>query len=197
MDKMVHGSIQKANENDCRVEGLKPALLLRQHWKLFAESGLREPVMDLACGDGHNGIFLAGRGIPVVLIDRSTSRLHEARNTARKAGISIDIRQMDLERENTDPLSAFSLAGVIVFRYLHRPLIPTIREIIKAGGILIYETFTVAQRKYGRPRNPDHLLKSGELRDWFSDWEVLHDFEGEKVDPQRAVAQLVCRKPRL
>ena len=30
-------------------------------------------------------------------------------------------------------------------------------------SILIYETFAVGNEKYGRPTNPDYLLKSGEL----------------------------------
>jgi hypothetical protein len=61
--------------------------------------------------------------------------------------------------------------------------------------LLIYETFTVEQRKFGKPRNPDFLLNPGELLKLFKDWEVIHFFEGIKENPRRAVAQLVCRKP--
>jgi hypothetical protein len=69
------------------------------------------------------------------------------------------------------------------------------RKGLRPGGLLVYETFTVEQAAFGRPRNPDHLLHPGELQQTFADWEVLHSFEGLKENPLRAVAQLVCRKP--
>jgi hypothetical protein len=62
-------------------------------------------------------------------------------------------------------------------------------------GLLIYETFTAEQPRFGKPRNPDYLLQSGELGHMFADWEVIHSFEGIKENPTRAVAQLVARKP--
>jgi hypothetical protein len=34
-----------------------------------------------------------------------------------------------------------------------------------ANGIFLYETFAIGNEVYNRPRNPDHLLKSGELLD--------------------------------
>ncbi len=45
------------------------------------------------------------------------------------------------------------------------------------------------------PHNPDFLLKPGELSGWFKDWQVIHYFEGLLENPQRAMAQIVCRKP--
>jgi tellurite methyltransferase len=101
---------------------------------------------------------------------------------------------VDLEREGIDPLPQDSYGGILVFRYLHRPLIPSIRKALGKGGILIYETFTVEQPKFAKPHNPDFLLKPGELHHWFEDWDIIHAFEGIKDDPKRAVAQIVCRK---
>ena len=34
---------------------------------------------------------------------------------------------------------------------------------VAPGGVLIYETFARGNEKFGRPRNPDHLTKPGEL----------------------------------
>jgi tellurite methyltransferase len=173
---------------------ITPAPLLAQYWPLFQESAQLGPVIDLACGLGRNGLFLATRGIPVILIDRSADRLEDARQLARNAGVEADMRPMDLEQENADPLEGLAAGGILVFRYLHRPLIPAIQRSIRAGGILMYETFTRDQQRFGKPRNPDHLLKPLELRGWFQDWEVLHYFEGVKENPPRAVAQIVCRQ---
>jgi hypothetical protein len=95
-----------------------------------------------------------------------------------------------------NPLPEDFYKGILVFRYLHRPLIPCINKALIKGGILIYETFTIEQPKFGKPHNPEFLLNPGELLEWFKDWEIIHHFEGIKEDPKRAVAQIVCRKPR-
>jgi tellurite methyltransferase len=172
----------------------KPASLLADYWPLFQKAGRLGPVIDLACGQGRNGLFLAAKDIPVVLIDRSDVRLAEARHLARQSGVEVDIRRLDLEKAGADPLEGLGAGGVMVFRYLHRPLIPAIRRAIRAGGILMYETFTQDQRRFGKPRNPDHLLKPQELKGWFQDWQILYYFEGFKKKPPRAVAQIVCCK---
>jgi tellurite methyltransferase len=172
----------------------KPAALLAEYWTLFQKAVHLGPVIDLACGKGRNGLFLAANGIPVVLIDRSGDRLAEARFQARQAGVAADIRQSDLEKAGFDPLADLAAGGIMVFRYLHRPLIPAIRRSIRPGGILIYETFTRDQRRLGKPRNNAYLLKPLELKGWFRDWRILHYFECIKENPPRAVAQIVCRK---
>ncbi len=175
----------------------KPAPLLAEFWSLFQRAAHLGPVIDLACGRGHNGLFLAAEGIPVVLIDRSGDRLAQARQLARQAGLAVDIRPLDLEKAGADPLADLTAGGIMVFRYLHRPLIPAIRRCIRTGGILMYETFTQDQRQFGKPHNPDFLLQPQELKGWFRDWQLLHYFEGIKEKPARAVAQIVCRKPSL
>ena len=169
--------------------------MLIGHIGLFSEASPKGPILDLACGDGHNGIFLATKGLDVVLVDISEEALGKARRLADQQGVSILSRQVDLEQEGVNPLEEEFYAGIVVFRYLHRPLIPCIRKAIAAGGLLLYETYTVDQPRFGRPRNPAFLLKPGELRGWFSDWTILHYFEGILEDPPRSVAQIVCRRP--
>ncbi len=174
---------------------LKPAQLLLDHWVLLEKEQPDGPVLDLACGDGHNGVFLAGKGFSVSCWDVSSDALSRARRSAADYGVEIVFRQVDLEREGDNPLPKDAFEGIVVFRYLHRPLIDCIKKALKKGGILIYETFNVDQPKFGKPRNPDFLLKQGELSEWFADWDILHHFEGIMSSPERAVAQIVCRKP--
>ena len=171
-----------------------PADLLREYSHFFTEGELPGPILDLAGGDCHNGIFLAAKGLPVVCCDRAEEALVRAKMIADELGVAIERRQVDLEVEGVNPLPENYYGGIMVFRYLHRPLITCIKKALKAGGILIYETFTVEQPRFGKPHNPDYLLKPGELRGWFNDWEVIYYFEGIKDNPQRAVAQIVCRK---
>jgi SAM-dependent methyltransferase len=177
------------------ISPLKPDQLLRDYWVLLKNEQHRGSVLDLACGDGHNGIFLAGKGFSVSCWDVSSNALSRAKRSAADHGVEITFQQVDLEREGDNPLPKDAFEGIVVFRYLHRPLIDGIKKSLKNGGILIYETFTVNQVKFGKPHNPDFLLKQGEMSRLFADWNILHHFEGIKSAPERAIAQIVCRKP--
>jgi len=171
-----------------------PDELLTQYSYLFSDDLKDHPILHLASGGGHNGIFLASKGFSVVLADRSEEALSLARLNAQAAGANVEFWKVDLEQEDFNPLEGRTFSAVLVFRYLHRPLMPCIRKSLKQGGILMYETFTTKQARLGKPKNPDHLLKSGELLSWFHNWEVIYTFEGIIGVPPKAIAQIVCRK---
>ena len=171
------------------------AQLLLDHWSLFENKRLGGSILDLACGDGHNGIFLATKDLPVICCDVSEEALSRTEKLAAENRVTVALWQVDLEADEMNPLPEDFYEGILVFRYLHRPLIPCIKKALKKGGILIYETFTIEQPKFGKPHNPKFLLKPGELLEWFKDWEIIHNFEGIKEGPKRAVAQIVCKKP--
>lgn len=170
-----------------------PSRLLMAYAHLLLDKPIPGPVLDLACGEGQNGLFLAERGLRVVFCDRSEAALRKVKKGASKLGLSVETWQMDLETGTKD-LPENRFGAILVFRYLHRPLVPEIKTSLKKGGLLIYETFTVDQPPFGRPRNPAFLLRPGELLDWFSSWQLIHYFEGVKQDPSRAVASIICRK---
>jgi SAM-dependent methyltransferase len=173
---------------------VQPATLLQAYLHLFRSRDFTGEILDLAAGDCQNANFLAQSGLRVVACDRSKEALDQGGRIATAIGVTIKTWQVDLERKGINPLPEAFYGGVIVFRYLHRPLIPCIRKSLKTGGILIYETFTIDQPRFGKPHNPDYLLNFGELRRWFEDWRVIHYFEGILHDPGRAVAQIVCQK---
>ena len=153
------------------------------------------PVLDLASGDGRNGLFLAARGLPVILADQSEDALRKAKEAAAGVQGKVSIWKVDLETPGENPLQEEAYSAILVFRYLHRPLMPCIRKALRTRGFLLYSTYTLDQAQFGKPRNPDFLLKPGELMDWFRDWQILHRFEGTKENPRRAVAEIACRKP--
>lgn len=152
-------------------------------------------ILDLACGEGRNGLFLAKKGLNVTFADRADTSLKHISNELGSIKSESHTWPIDLEVPNTNPFEGKTFSAALVFRYLHRPLIPQLISAIKPGGIIIYETFTLENKQFGRPNNPDFLLKAGELEDWFNNWETLHYFEGILHAPDRAVAQIVCRKP--
>jgi len=173
---------------------VQPAALLQEYAHLFQST--QGAVLDLACGKGQNGLYLQSKNIDVLFADIQSARLIEmveARIINKQQCWPADFESES--QRDTQKLSHMQLQGVIVFRYLHRELFSALKQSIKPGGIVIYETFTEQNKQFGRPHRPQFLLKTGELKSLFEDWQVLFYFEGIKIDPDRAVAQIVCRKP--
>ena len=169
--------------------------LLNEHLGALIEASALGPIVDLACGSGRNGLFLARMGLPVVFADHSQEALDSVAHQLHAEGLPGETWQVDLEAGTGDPLAARRFSAALVFRYLHRPLMPRLAASIAPGGLVIYETFTVHNLQYGRPNNPEFLLLSDELPTHFPGFTALHAFEGFLPDPDRDVAQLVCRKP--
>ena len=173
----------------------KPQEFLLDHLGLLTALDRSLPVLDLACGTGRSGLILAREGIPVVFADSSTTALEIVSQSLEDDALPGSTWQVDLEQADTSPLSGKCFSAIIGFRYLHRPLFPALMEAIKPGGLVIYETFTIENLRFGRPNNPDFLLKPGELRTIFQDWQIIFHSEGFLPDPDRAMAQIVARKP--
>lgn len=173
----------------------EPHKLLLDHFDLLNDPLRSLPVLDLACGTGQNGLMLARQGIPVVFADRSATALGVVKQCLLEGALPGHIWQVDLEQPNTNPLAGQSFSAIIGFRYLHRPLFPAIKDAVEPGGLVVYETFTIENRTFGRPNNPGFLLQPGELKTIFQDWQTILYFEGVLRNPDRAVAQIVARKP--
>jgi SAM-dependent methyltransferase len=137
-----------------------------------SERTTRPRALDVACGTGRDAVYLAMQGYDVVAVDLLPDALDRARDLAARYGVSIRTIAADLENGGSLPTGPFDL--LTVFRYLHRPLFSSLRAAVAPGGYLVYETFHEQNRVAGkRPQNPAHLLKTGELVENFSDFEVL------------------------
>lgn len=169
--------------------------LLVENLTLIENLTFRYGVLDLACGSGRNGLHLARQNINVTFADYNPDSLASIQETLESEGLPGQCRLVDFEQGNDEPLDGSLFDACLVFNYLHRPLMRHIKECIVPGGLLFYETFTVRNRRFGRPSNPDFLLEEKELRNEFNDWDTLHYFEGDQSQPARAIAQLIARKP--
>ena len=159
-------------------------------------SGLLKPgatVLDLACGSGRHTALLVSQGCRVTALDRDRSRLGGlAGNPA------VEVVEADLEAGSPFPLAGRTFDGIVVTNYLHRPLFDPLLACLPPGGLLIYETFAEGNERFGKPSNPDFLLKPGELLRLALDngLRVLayEDLEVEHPKPA-CVQRIAARKP--
>ena len=152
-------------------------------------------VLDLACGNGRNGLYLARLGIPVVFADHDTDKLSQIDSIIQAEKLPAKTWLIDLEAG--EPVVDQMFGAIIVFRYLYRPLFKVIKASIVDSGLVIYETFNQGQRAYGRPHNPHFLLRENELVELFDDWQIIHQFEGVVAESECSISQVVAlRKPR-
>jgi tellurite methyltransferase len=163
------------------------------------------PALDLACGTGRHTLLLASRHQPVIAVDSSAVALEileqraqashypvsrigrAARAVNRGRGIQIWLANLE---EVSLPLQAFSL--VVCVNYLQRSLFVQIERALVPGGVLLFETYTVAQLELsGGPRNPKYLLESGELRTAFP---ALRSLFYRELRAGKGIASLIARK---
>lgn len=152
------------------------------------------PVLDLACGTGRNGLYLAGKGVEVHFWDKDKKNLEKIESIALENSIRAFFRQVDLETGQGGLLPAEYFSVVMVFRYLHRPLISEIKNSVLPGGIVVFRTYTTRQAELGKPSNPDFLLRDDELPGWFADWEIIDHCQGRLENPERYMAGIIAGK---
>lgn len=134
---------------------VEPAAWFQRFQPLIPTGGT---VLDVAAGGGRHARYFADQGHAVTAIDRNAAPLqpfHESH--------AVEVIEADLEDGSPWPLSARQFDAVVVCNYLFRPLFDALIGALAPGGVLLYETFARGNEVYNRPRNPDHLLKSGEL----------------------------------
>jgi tellurite methyltransferase len=179
------------------------------------------PALDVACGTGRHTLLLASRGQPVTAVDGSNvaldilerrallakysiNRVDEdppshtkggapARDKRRRVTATqrgIQLVHADLEQVR---LPAATFAVILCVNYLQRSLFRQMEDALEPGGVLLFETYTRTQLEFeGGPRNPEYLLRSGELRTAFPGLEILFYRE---LRAGKGIASLLARKP--
>ena len=165
-------------------ETLAPSAWVARWAALLADGA---SVLDVACGHGRHARFFAARGHDVLAVDRDETAL-----TSMASARGITTLRADLENAPW-PLERRSFDAVVVTNYLWRPLLPALIASLAPAGLLIYETFMRGNERYGRPSNPEFLLKSGELLEAVGGrLEVLGFEQGTVESPKPAVVQRIC-----
>jgi SAM-dependent methyltransferase len=138
----------------------------------------RGPVLDVASGAGRHARFFAQRGLEVVALDREAQSIRGVRFV-----------KADLEDGSPWPFAGQRFGAIVVTNYLHRPLFPDLVAALGEDGVLIYETFMIGNERFGKPSNPNFLLRPGELLEAFG---VLTLVAFEQGTTQKAVVQRIC-----
>jgi SAM-dependent methyltransferase len=147
--------------------------------------------LDVAMGYGRHALYLAEAGWKVHGVERDPDAVAACRREADRRRLSLRVEQVDLDTYRLAP-AAYDL--VTVFYFLDRALIPQIREAVKPGGAIVYETFTIEnQQRFGRPKRTGFCLQPGELPTLFNGFDLLASREG--LVGGQYVAQLVAVKP--
>jgi SAM-dependent methyltransferase len=144
-------------------------------------------ILDIAAGGGRHTRLARARGYAATAVDLDVGGLADLRSDA-----GVEIVAADLEGAPW-PLGEQRFAGVVATNYLHRPLLPRLVAAVAEGGALIYETFAEGNEAFGKPSNPNFLLRPGELLEAVRGELIVVAYEHGRIEaPRPAVIQRIA-----
>lgn len=165
--------------------GPDPALVLREWAHLVPKTGV---ALDLACGLGGNGLWLAARGLEVSAWDLSAVAIAQVREASTRLGLRIEAQVRDLL---TDPPPPQTFDLICVTHFLERDLALQIASALRPGGLLFYQTFTREALSDRGPKNPAFRLAANELLQLFNGLVVRgYREEGRLAEPASGLGDL-------
>jgi len=166
------------------IFGKEPVPFLKQNVHLLPKG----KALDIAIGEGRNGVFLATQGFEVVGLDISEKGLAKAHQLAKQNGVSIETRVVDLENHQLEK-NAYDV--ILLMYYMQRELWPQINDALKPGGMAIIETYNVDHLKHQK-FNPKWLLKTNELIEAFKNMKIIR-YQAYEDDDQ-AYSSIIVQK---
>lgn len=146
--------------------------------------------LEIACGAGRNSMFLASNNFEVLALDISEVAL----KTLDERGFeNIKTQIADLEEHKFEE-GTYDL--IVQTNYLERKIIPSLKKALKKNGIIVIETYMNHEENEKPPSNPDFLLKENELKNIFSDFEILEydEYFNEKYELYKMRKQSIIAK---
>lgn len=128
-------------------------------------------ILDIACGDGRNAIYLARLGYEVLAVDFCEEALKRLSYFAKKESLEIETRLVDLSKDNSfTNLNKFEV--IIMNHYRLKPqLYINLANNINKGGILWINGFSEV------PNDNPNITESDILKE--SDFIYLDSYELE------------------
>jgi len=140
-----------------------------------------DPVIDLASGISAVPGQLAGKEVPYIALDISPVALRETQKIMRSRDVRGGVCQADLER--MVPLAP--VRAIYVLTYFYSPfLFRWVASQAEQGSVVLAETY--CQGSQDSPVSDKYCLDPGELRSYYSQWEVSYYTEREMTNPETA-----------
>jgi 2-polyprenyl-3-methyl-5-hydroxy-6-metoxy-1,4-benzoquinol methylase len=171
---------------DAYLFGKTPVKFLMDHVHLLP----RGRALDIAMGEGRNGVYLATQGFDVLGLDISEVGLQKAHKLAKENNVTIKTRVTDLE---TVTLEENAYDVILVMYYTQRDLFPQIKKALKPGGMVMIETYNVDYLKYHKMRR-EWVLGTNELLEAFRDFKIIR-YQAYDDGKQLAFTSLLAQKP--
>jgi len=172
-------------ETEVYLFGEKPIPFLVENVHLLPKG----KVLDIAMGEGRNGVYLATQGFDVLGLDISEKGLEKAHNLAKKNNVTIETKVVDLESFTLEPNS---YDVILCTYYMQRDLFKQFQSALKPGGMIVVETYNVDYLKYVR-FSRKWALDTNELLDIFKGLRVIRyqDYD----DGKEAYSSIIAQKP--
>jgi len=186
-------NIDQLGQGNSSVFYWQPASVVQKFIDLNVEKTGRG--LDIGCGAGRDSVFLAKHGWQMLGVDRNPEALQRMGLLAKSQNVQVDHCLLDTETGG-DPFVQFddqSFDLVCVVRYLHRPLFPYIKRLLKSDGYIVYQTFMQGCEAFGSPKNPNFLLKPNELAEIFQDYRIMLN-EVIHLDDGRPMSMFIAQK---
>lgn len=144
--------------------------------------------IDFASGLGGNSLYLEEKGYDMTAIDISDVAINYLKEQATARKLNIMAQAADLTKESTALISRKYDLAVMTY-YLDRSLFPLIKQVIKAGGFLFFETYYKNGTTENQHISSQYKLESNELLKEFTEWKILFFEENEQEGRQTIFCQ--------
>jgi tellurite methyltransferase len=172
-------------ETEVYLFGEKPIPFLADNVHLLPKG----KVLDIAMGEGRNGVYLATQGFEVLGLDISEKGLEKAHNLAKKNKVTIETKVVDLESFTLEPNS---YDVILCTYYMQKDLFKQFQSALKPGGMIVVETYNVDYLKYAQ-FSRKWALDTNEMLDIFKGLRVIRyqDYD----DGKEAYSSIIAQKP--
>jgi len=151
----------------------------------------RPAVLDIGCGGGRDAIFLAKNKMNVIAIDHEAKVLKRSKMLANLSGASVKFKCCDIKKQGCLPQQNFDVISVV--RFLNRESFDYIKHSLNTGGVVVFQTFVEGVEAFGSPKNPNFILRNGELAEVFSSFKIIVD-RIDALSDGRPVASFIAQK---
>lgn len=162
----------------------------------LSEKDIKPLAFDIGCGSGRDSVFLALHDFDVLALDNNQYALERLAQFNQRCETNIKTQKLDFQNQPEEfrqLLKTEKPQLIIQARYLHRPLLTDYKELLPQGSIVAIHTFLEGAAEFGKPKNPNYLLKNEELENLYSDWKILLNQE-HKLTDGRPLSLFIAQK---